>query len=199
MACWRRHDAIFCQGAEVHQVFELAPVAQTRAARAIKLHGERRLAEISLAQDRQLAVAIEAMPAMRIPGQYDMVTDGDATRLSSDPLNDACRLVAEDDRHRIAQGPFDHFEIGVAQAGGLDSDQHVAGGEISGFYRLDRKRRLRRVEHGGLVGECHWKFPATILVRMRRDASRRQAPQAPRRYRPTSSPTHCRSWRRPPS
>jgi len=42
-----------------------------------------------------------------------MVADGDAVCRGTDRLDDAGGLVAEHNRHRIAQLAFDDFEIGV--------------------------------------------------------------------------------------
>ena len=84
--------------------------------------------EIGLAEDRQVAVAIEAMAAMRVPRQDDVVADLRRPCASGPTvLDDARRLVAEHDRHRVAQRAFDDFEVGVAEPGRLDPHQHVAG------------------------------------------------------------------------
>ena len=100
-------------------------VVQARLALAVELHGLRALAEIFLAQDRQVAVAIEAMPAMRIPRQDDVFALARSGTPATDVLDDARCLMAEHDRHRIAQRAVDHFQIGVAEAGGADPHQHV--------------------------------------------------------------------------
>jgi len=66
--------------------------------------------------------------------------------------------MAEDDRHRVAQGAFDYLEVGVTKAGRFDPDQHVARREIGGFHGFNRKHRLRRVKDRGLIGKWHWKI-----------------------------------------
>jgi hypothetical protein len=61
--------------------------------------------EVLLAQRRQVAVAIEAIAAMRVPRQDDVATG---------TLDDAGRLVAEQDRHRRPQRAINHLEVGAA-------------------------------------------------------------------------------------
>jgi hypothetical protein len=53
------------------------------------------------------------MTAMRVPGEDDVIANGDATCLRPNLLDNARRLVPQHDQHRIAQRAFDHFEIGV--------------------------------------------------------------------------------------
>ena len=65
--------------------FSSRPSRRARAACAVELHARAAPAEIILAQDRQVAVAIEAMPAMRIPRQHDVIANGDAARLRARP------------------------------------------------------------------------------------------------------------------
>src|SRR6201999_3491715 len=74
------YDAVFTEGANEHQLLEVATVSQRTAAIAVERHGLRSLAEIFLAQDRRVAVAIEAMTAMRVPRQHDVVADLDPAR-----------------------------------------------------------------------------------------------------------------------
>ena len=62
-----RYDAIFGERAEIHQMLQLAAVPEPCTTGAVELHGKRSLAQIILAEDRQIAIAIEAMTAMRIP------------------------------------------------------------------------------------------------------------------------------------
>src|SRR3954454_504784 len=64
-----RHHAVFAERPEEHQLLQLPAIRQRGAAVAIERHALRPFAEILLAQDRRVAVAIKAMPAMRIPGQ----------------------------------------------------------------------------------------------------------------------------------
>ncbi len=61
------HDAIFAERAQKHQLLQLPAVGQASAGLAVERDALRSLAEILLAQDRRIAIAIEAMPAMRIP------------------------------------------------------------------------------------------------------------------------------------
>jgi hypothetical protein len=74
--------------------------------------------ETFLAQDRQVAIAIEAMSAMRIPGEDDPLALARLGDAGAHVLDHACRLVAEHDWHRIAKRAIDDFEVGVAESGG---------------------------------------------------------------------------------
>jgi hypothetical protein len=77
--------------------------------------------QIILAEDRQAAIAIETMTAMPVPGEDDVIANGDATCLRPNLLDNARRLVPQHDQHRIAQRAFDHFEIGMAKSDRLDA------------------------------------------------------------------------------
>ncbi len=66
-----RNDAIFAEGAQEHQMLERLAALQPRLALPVELNRLRAFGEIFLAEDRNIAIAIEAMPAMRIPGQDD--------------------------------------------------------------------------------------------------------------------------------
>ncbi len=84
-----------------------------------------------------------------------MIADGDATRGRSDLFDDAGRLVPEHDRHREAQRSLDHFEVGVAQAGGANPHQHIVGFQRMRGDGLDRQRRARLTQHRGAVLKRH--------------------------------------------
>ena len=164
------------------------PSAERGAALAVERHALRPFAEILLAQDRRVAVAIEAMPAMRVPRQHDMVADLNAARGGADLLDDAGGLVPEHDRHRIAQRSLDHFEIGVAEPGGADPHQHVGRLQRRRRDRFDRHRRLR----------AHAAPRRDIAAAIRRPPCRKARP-APHRDRPRSSPIHYRNSPRRPA
>src|SRR5262245_32026762 len=67
------HDAIFAEGADEHQMLELFAARAPRLGGAVELHRPRALGEIILAQDREAAVAIVAVAAMRVPRQDDVI------------------------------------------------------------------------------------------------------------------------------
>ena len=102
-----------------------APSARPRLALAVELDGLRSLGEIVLAQDRQVAVAIEAVAAMRVPGQDDMIALPELSHGGPDLFDDARRFVAEHDRHRVAQRAVDDFKVGMAEPGGAHADEHI--------------------------------------------------------------------------
>jgi hypothetical protein len=61
------HDAVFAERSQKHQLPKRAAIGQHGAIFAIKRQRLRPFVEILLAQDRCVAVAIKAMPAVRIP------------------------------------------------------------------------------------------------------------------------------------
>src|SRR5262249_27033694 len=154
------HDAVFAEGADEHQMLELFAACAPRLGGAIELHRLRTLGEIVLAQDREAAVAIVAVAAMRVPRQDDVIA------LLQLPHGGACLLdhprgfMAEHDRHRIAQRAVDHFEIGVAKTRGAHAHQHVRWGERRGGDRLDLQRALRALQHSRLVVKGHGRVEA---------------------------------------
>ena len=85
-----------------------------------------------------------------------MVADRDARAPRADLLDDPGRLVAEHDRHRIAQRALDDLEIGVAQPGRLDPHQHVVAALSGPAVTVSIfERGLGRVQDRGAVGEGH--------------------------------------------
>ena len=81
MACWSGTMQYSPNDPRNISCCKLAAVGQRGAAFAVERTRLRPFAEIFLAQDRRIAVAIKAMPAMRIPRQHDMVADLHAARL----------------------------------------------------------------------------------------------------------------------
>ena len=76
-----------------------------------------------------------------------MIADRDTARIGADFLDDASGFVAEHDRHRIAQRPRNDFEIGVAQACGLDADENVVAPHVIRNNGFEGQRRLRRMQY----------------------------------------------------
>src|SRR6266851_1966344 len=85
-----------------------------------------------------------------------MVADIEALRRRTEFFDDPGRLMAEHDRHGIAQRPGDDFEIGVAEPGRLDPHQHVAAAKPACDHRLDRHRRPDAMQHRRAVFDRHW-------------------------------------------
>src|SRR5262245_19417741 len=75
-----------------------------------------------LAQDRLIAVAIEAVSAGRIPRRNNLVTRPDKGDGAADILDRAGSLVTEHDGERISKFTLDHLEIGVAEAARAEPD-----------------------------------------------------------------------------
>ena len=101
---------------------------------------------------------MEAVPAMRIPGQDDVVARLDTLDLAADIFDNAGGLMAKDDRHGIAKLPLDYFQVGVAQPGCPDAHQHVGRLEVRGDDRFDPQRGSWLMKDGGLVFERHRKI-----------------------------------------
>src|SRR5262252_930388 len=154
------HDAIFAEGADEHQMLELFAARAPRLRGAVELQRLRALAEIILAQDREAAVAIVAVAAMRVPRQDDVIALFHPPHGGTHLLDHACGFMAEHDRHRIAQRAVDHFEIGVAKPRGTHAHQHVRWGERRGSEHLDLQRAVRAVQHGRPVVEGHGRAQA---------------------------------------
>ena len=130
-------DRAFAKAADEHQLLQFASIGEAGAALTVEGDRLRPVCEIGLAQDRQVAVAIEAMAAMRVPRQDDMVADCDAACLGPDFLDNAGRLVTQHNRHRIAQRAGDDFEIGVTEPGRFDAHQHIIASKPVGEDSLD--------------------------------------------------------------
>ena len=130
-------DRAFAKAADEHQLLQFASIREPGAALAVKGDRLRPICQIGLAQDRQVAVAIEAMAAMRVPRQDDMVANRDAARLGPDFLDNAGRLVTEHNRHRIVQRAGDDFEIGVTEPGRFDAHQYIVASKPVDDDRLD--------------------------------------------------------------
>src|SRR4029450_4023000 len=129
----RRDDAVLGECSQEHQMPDLASVGQPRLALPVEMDGLRAFGERLFTQNWQIAVAIEAVSAMRIPRQHDVIAFAIRPNISADLLDDPCCLMTEHDRHRVAQGALDHLEIGVAEPCSSDANQHVGRSERSGL------------------------------------------------------------------
>jgi len=123
----------------------------TRHARAaIEQKAARLIAAERLAQNGQVALAVETVAAMRIPRTDDMVAGTDLRDLVTDRFDDARTLVPEHDRQRVRERTLNHFEIGVAQTARTYAHEHIRRRERRHGQRLDREGRVDLVEDGGL-------------------------------------------------
>jgi hypothetical protein len=148
-----RHHRIVGEGRRAHVVEQrLAAEAEAAGAvghQALPLRGADRLAEVGL-----LRQAVLALAAFRRVQRNDVVARLDAGDPGADLDDDAGALVAEDRREdalRIVAG--EREGIGVADAGGLDLHQHLAGTravEVHGFYR-GRVNRDEQRQHAVLA------------------------------------------------
>src|SRR4051794_12191389 len=79
-----------------------------------------------------------------------MVTDREVADIRADRLDDARALVAED-RRRIARrvGARRGVHVGVADAAGLQPDEHLAGLRLGEIDLLDHERRAELLQDGG--------------------------------------------------
>ena len=84
-----------------------------------------------------------------------MVADFVRIDLRADLFDDAGRLMTQDHRQRIAQRAAYDFEIGMANAGGVDADHYVARRGIADGNALNDNRCSRLVQHGGTVFRAH--------------------------------------------
>ena len=97
------NDGIFGEGTDKHQPLQVAAVAEPGAACSVKGDGLRPVRQIALAQDRQIAVAVEAMAAMRVPRQDHMVADREPLCRRAALFDNPRRFVPEHDRQGVAQ------------------------------------------------------------------------------------------------
>ena len=114
---------------------------------AVQQEAFRLIAGERLAQDRQVALAVEAVSAVRIPGKNHVVAGLHLRDFAAHSLDDPGALVAEHDRQRIRERTLDDFEIGVAQPAGLDLHQHVGRRKCRHLQRVERHRLLDLVQH----------------------------------------------------
>jgi hypothetical protein len=102
------------------------------------------------AKNRQIALAIKAMAAMRVPRQNHMIARPHTRHAASNILHDAGALVAEYDRQRISQGALNDFKIGMAQAACADTHQNVTGLQRLHLEFINLERFTDCVQHSSL-------------------------------------------------
>jgi hypothetical protein len=148
------------------------PVAVEPVARAAVEHAPGRLVTAErFAQDRLVALAVEAVPAVRVPRADDVIADLHLRDRRPHPLDHAGALVPQHDRQRIGQGALDHLEVGVAQPACMQAHQHVARLERLQRDVLDREAPAGLVQHRRLVLHAGWPPAGALTVRRRGSAA----------------------------
>jgi len=109
-----------------------------QAGLAVEVEAQRAVGQILPAQDRLGALAVKTAPAMRIPGQHDPVAAGQPGDGASAVGHLTGGFMAKHGGQRDRQCAFDGLQVGVAEAGSVNADQNVAGGERADVNRLDR-------------------------------------------------------------
>jgi hypothetical protein len=105
-------------------------------------------------------VAAVAALAAGCERQQDLVAGGDRGDRGADGLDHAGTLVAEDAGQREGQGADRDAEVGVAETGGDDADDHLVG---AGLVQLDvgqRERGAGGLDDRGGGGGAHGRPPA---------------------------------------
>ena len=124
--CW--NHAVFGEPAEIHQLVHRHALAR-QPRTSIEVERLRPIGEELRTQDRLRVVAIEAVPTMRVPRQHHAIADRKFGDASAEFDHLAGRLMPQHRRQLHGQGAFDRLKIRVAQAGGADTDEHVAGSD----------------------------------------------------------------------
>jgi len=89
-----------------------------------------------------------ALAARRPPGDHHVVARRQSGNPGPDRLDGAGRLVAEEERELVVDGPLPVVQVGVAHPAGLDPHQRLAGARIGDDDRLHLHRRsLGRRDH----------------------------------------------------
>ena len=89
-------------------------------------HASSDLSASGFARREAVGRARRAMAAPRQEHQHHPLTHGQVVDALTDPLDDPGGLVAEQHRHRPHPVAVDHRQVGVADAGRLDSDHDLA-------------------------------------------------------------------------
>src|SRR3954471_17990608 len=106
------HDGVFrMRGGHRVMMYLAAVTFHSRA--AIEQQALRLIRRKRFTQDWQVALAIEAMPAMWIPGTDHVVSDLDLRHVAADRFHNAGSFVTEHNRKWISKRTLDHFKIGM--------------------------------------------------------------------------------------
>jgi hypothetical protein len=141
-----RHDAVLRVRRHDGEVMHRRTRAR-QAGAAVEEHALRFVALVGFAEDRQIALAVEAVAAVRIPRADDMVARPDGRHVAAHRFDDTGALVTEHDGQRIREGARHHFEIGVAQAAGPEPHEDVVGAERAHLQGFDDERLVDVVQH----------------------------------------------------
>ncbi len=121
-------------------------IEQSIARAAIELVACRLMPCEWLAQDRLVALAIEAMSAVRVPRAHHVIARCDLRDGAAHTFDDARAFVAEHDRQGIDEAALHDLEIGVAKAARTDAHQDVEWFEWGQQDLLDRQGLIDRVK-----------------------------------------------------
>src|SRR5579883_3520859 len=124
--------------------------------------GTRTFAQIGLAEDGQVAIAIKAMAAMRVPGVNDVIPRRHIFYGGSNGLDNSRRFMTKNDWQRILKLALDDFEIGMAKARGLDADQRIRCFQRGEPHLLDAQRLTIAEKDRRLEGLFHLKRRSTL-------------------------------------
>ena len=133
------HDAVLRVRGHDGEVMHLAAVAREPRA-TIEQQSLGLIAREGFAQDGQILLAVEALPAMRIPRAHDVVAGFHESHVRADRLHHSGALVAQHDRKWIGERSFYHFQIGVAQAARANAYQHIGRLQLADLDGFDSQR-----------------------------------------------------------
>ena len=134
------HDRILGKAGDGQAVLQDGAVAGAQPRGAVGQIAGDRLAPDRLAQGAPSRPARRAHPARRNHGEHHVVARCDSGDSVADGLHDAGALVAQ--HHRPAAGAeaaVSEVDVGVADPGRGDPDEHLAGPWRRQLHRLDRR------------------------------------------------------------
>ena len=137
------HDRVVREGRAAHVVMDgLAAIRKAAGAvrhQSLALRGADGRAQVGLARGAALALA-----ALRRVERDDVIACFQRPDAGADVHHDARAFVAEDRREQALRiGAGERVLVGVADAGGLDLDQHLAGLRPLELDRVDDQRPSR--------------------------------------------------------
>ena len=104
---------------------------------------------IGIAHDRQRLLAIEAMAAIRRPGQDDVIAHRNPIDRRPDLFDDPGGFMSEDQRQDGAGKPPRRRQVAMANAAGDDTDENFTLFRHLHVDVLDDERRIVFVKYGG--------------------------------------------------
>ena len=186
------HDAVFAEGAEEHQMLELAPISEPGLAflrRTQPRCGPSR--KVIRAQDRPRGRSrSNGRNADSTTGPHDRPCG--RWRPPAHLLHHARGFVPEQDRHGIAQRALDHFQVGVAEPGGAHTHQDVGPPQWRRADAFDRERGAGAMQHRGIILQGH-DCTSIYLPRKGRSASAVDLPFQGEIWSPAPPQSHVTS------